>query len=299
MKIIPISNLIEGEGSIIYGNKELIKNISTKNIVKIFEKYGIIIFRDYQINKEEILNFTDRFTLNYAGDAVRRSSRFGKKSIRNVDAGNKDILLHSEASFSKSWPEIIWFFCITPPIVGGKTTICDGIKLWKQLETGTKEFFLTNPILYKLKIPIGKKNPNKDNQKWFINEIGMGNSYINWKKGTLNTELLRFPVQLGRNLKDLCFANHLFVSLKSEPQILSRTLINNKKIPTKYLREIKDKAKKLTFEISWNKNDLIMIDNKRFMHGRKTYPSNDPRDIVNIQTEKANFSYGSTLITKN
>ena len=37
-----------------------------------------------------------------------------------------------------------------------------------------------------------------------------------------------------------------------------------------------------------------MIDNKRFMHGRKSFDKGIERDIVIVQTERASFSYGST-----
>ena len=50
-----------------------------------------------------------------------------------------------------------------------------------------------------------------------------------------------------------------------------------------------------TYEIKWGKNDLVMVDNKRFMHGRRAYKKNSPRDIVVIQTSKASFSYGTTF----
>ena len=39
-----------------------------------------------------------------------------------------------------------------------------------------------------------------------------------------------------------------------------------------------------------------MINNKRFMHGRRAYEKKDPRDIVNIQTGKAQF--GNGFVTK-
>ena len=37
-----------------------------------------------------------------------------------------------------------------------------------------------------------------------------------------------------------------------------------------------------------------MIDNKRFMHGRRAVVKDDPRDIVIIQSQYASFGYGST-----
>ena len=39
------------------------------------------------------------------------------------------------------------------------------------------------------------------------------------------------------------------------------------KIPKNIYEEIRKVAKKLTIEIKW-KNEICMIDNKRFMHGR-------------------------------
>ena len=41
-----------------------------------------------------------------------------------------------------------------------------------------------------------------------------------------------------------------------------------------------------------------MIDNKRFMHGRKAFEKGDKRDLVVIQTSLANFGYGSTTRKK-
>ena len=71
--------------------------------------------------------------------------------------------------------------------------------------------------------------------------------------------------------------------------------MGKKKIPQSILNEIKKEAEELTYEIKWSKNDLVMVDNKRFMHGRRAYTKNIPRDIVVIQTSKASFSYGTTF----
>ena len=52
-----------------------------------------------------------------------------------------------------------------------------------------------------------------------------------------------------------------------------------------------------SYEHNWKKGDLIMLDNKRFLHGRRKYKKNDPRDIVIIQSARASFGYGSTSRT--
>jgi len=67
------------------------------------------------------------------------------------------------------------------------------------------------------------------------------------------------------------------------------SLINNKKIPKDIIYEIEKLSKKLSTKYSWKENILLMIDNRRFMHGRNKFKENSIREILNIQTLKANF----------
>ncbi|MDA7713985.1 TauD/TfdA family dioxygenase [Candidatus Pelagibacter sp.] len=293
MKIIKsqISELILGKGTVYEALND--RHINKLNIIKIkkeFNEKGLILLRNFQFNVDELNKFTDNFSLAYANDAIRRKKRFEKKNIRNVDSGLKKIDLHSEASFSPSVPDLIWFICISPPQKkGGKTILCDGIKLWDSLDLKTREFFLANQIHYKLKIPFENKIFNKKSRKWLLPYPGVENCIINYKKSLIEFNYFRFAAETSRQNDKLAFANHLFVTLKSEPQIISRTLRSGKEIPKKIIQEIKNKSQKLTFKINWSKNDIIMIDNKRFLHGREKISENDKRDIVIIQTLKSNF----------
>ena len=71
--------------------------------------------------------------------------------------------------------------------------------------------------------------------------------------------------------------------------------VSGKTIPKNIKIEINDLADRLTYDHVWEKNDLLMIDNKRFMHGRRAFDKGIERDIVIVQTERASFGYGSTL----
>ena len=46
--------------------------------------------------------------------------------------------------------------------------------------------------------------------------------------------------------------------------------------------EIKKIAYSLTHDIIWKKNDLVMIDNYRFMHGRRKIDINGKKIKINI-----------------
>ena len=273
-------------------------------VVSLFEENGVILFRNFNIQPEKLTEITNRYTQKYSGEALRRASHYGQKAVRDVDKGDMEmgdgtlgapaVDLHSESSFTPAWPEIIWFYCNIPPSKGGKTIFCDSIKLWKNLTTDTKSFFLANPVRYQLKIPIAEGKPGKKKKPWYVGTIGVGDSYIDWDTGILHATQLRYAVQEGRSSKDLCFANHLLVSLESEPQLISRTMADGQEIPKKILEEIKQKADDLTYEHSWEKGDFLMVDNLRFLHGRRAYYKDDPRELFVIQSERASFGYGST-----
>ena len=302
MKKIHISKLFNHGGLILENNNSLtISEINIEEIKSSFKKYGIIVLRGFDLKPKKLTLFTDFFTKTYAADARRRSKRYGEKNITNVDYGYNQIDLHSEASFAPAWPEIIWFYCIAPTAGrGGATTLCDGIVLWKKLSHEVKTFFLSNPIIYKLKIPVIDKKAGKGKKPWSLNNSDVSDCFLDYDTGLLNLILSRYAVHKDKFSNQLCFSNHLLIDLSSEDQIISRTLLDNKKIPYKIISEIKTKSDDFTYEYNWKKNDLIMINNKRFMHGRRSYDKKDPRDIVNIQTGKASFGDGFAIkVTKN
>ena len=58
-------------------------------------------------------------------------------------------------------------------------------------------------------------------------------------------------------------------------KILIQQLLNgaqfNKTIPDEIIKEVEEKSKLITYDLKWKKGDLLMIDNKRFMHGRRSF----------------------------
>ena len=296
MKTEIISNLFESGGLIIHESSEKsIFNFEYAEIITLFEKYGTILFRGFELNANMLTEFTDIYTEKYSGDALRREIRFNNKNIRNVDYGHSEVLLHSEASFTPSFPEIIWLYCNVPASIGGESTLCDGVRLWKMLSSELKGFFLSEQIQYELKIPVmNKKRNNVKKRPWLSQSIGAGTGYIDYSDGCLYVYQRRYAVQRSRIRDKYAFANHLFVHLDSEPQLLSRTLSDGSQIPDNIYEEIKTQSEKIIYEHIWEKNDLLMVDNKRFMHGRKSLIEGGTRDIVVVQTQRASFGYGST-----
>jgi len=293
-----ISKLFEGGGLIIHKSKnKSLFDLQYKDIVSLFEKYGVILFRDFELDENILTQFTDLYTEIYSGDALRREKRFNNKKIRNVDYGFEEAILHSESSFAPSFPEIIWLFCNIPAMTGGQTILCDGLKLWDILSLETKQFFLGEQIHYELRIPVIKEQNKKIKKPWLLPYIGVGIGFINYEDGCLYTVQKRYAVQEARIGGKYNFVNHL-LSINAEPQIIGGLLSNGSEIPECIYNEIKVKSDQLIYDHTWQKNDLLMVDNKRFMHGRRSIVKDDPRDIVIVQSQKASFGYGSTTRKK-
>ena len=324
-----ISDKFFGGGLIINpSDSEDVRKLDYDTIVKLFEKNGIILFRDFNLKPEEITEITDLYTQRYAHDALRRVSRMGQKLVRTVDYDSHDVLLrahritqpdmvkkkdedwkedcdnyeemslHSEGSYAPDYPEIIWFFCNEFFTNGrGCTTLCDGIKLWDNLSYETKNFFLLNPIRYKLKIPISEKKIGNGTKKWLINQQGAGDGLLDLSSGLLNITQIRFAVHPSRLPNKMCFSNHVLYR-DTDPNILEWGTIDGNKIPQNILDEVKEKSKEVTYDLDWKKNDFVMLDNKRFTHGRRAFKKSDKRDIMTVESSSANFGYGSTTRTK-
>ena len=273
--------------------KSLDKKFKT-SVIEAFEKYGLLKFTNV---KNEFIKFVTQFTHSFANDARRRQERMNDKNIRNVDGGKKKIYLHSEASFTPSQPEIVWFYCISPPETdSGHTLYCDGIELWEKIPAKLKLFFLENPILYRLKIPIYLPQKKKNlKRNWYLESPGVKNCILDYNDHTLNFDFFKFTLEKSRIQNKYCFANHLFIPLSSEPQILKRTFLNNKNISEADFKVLIDLADKNTKYIKWKANELVMMDNLRFMHGRAPIDRKEnQRDIVVVQSMRSNFGYGST-----
>ena len=295
MKIYKLSNKFEDGGTVILPtNEKSFFDLDVNKLRKIFYEKGVIVFKKFNIKRTQIIKITDIFTEQYANDAKRRKNRYKNKRLNDVDSGRYEMPLHSEASYSPAWPEIVWFYCNKAPKKSGQTTLCDGVAIHKNFSLKLKNFFLKNQIVYKSKISF--KNINKNKKKnlkkiklkpWYIEYPGIENSSINLSDGYIQFSLKRYASVKIRKSNKVAFVNHLQIILDRDPQLLSISLENGKKIPQNILNEVKKISDDLTINLNWEDGDLCMINNQRFMHGRRSIDQEEKRDIINIQTLNA------------
>ena len=186
MKLKQLTSKFNDCGCVIIADKEKsILELNRIEVINFFEKYGVVLFKGFRNLKNELINFTNNYSISYANDAQRRERKMNSDKLHGVDEGKMEMPMHSEASYSPSWPEIVWFYCELAPKKSGKTTICDGKEIFKRLSLKSKNFFMKNQILYNLKIPFNNKsaaNKLKDSvdRPWFIESQGIYDTKINF-----------------------------------------------------------------------------------------------------------------------
>lgn len=288
----PLSDLVDGGGLIVQASnpKERVEYIDRSTIIQLFELHGVILFRGFDLKPDQTVVVTDSFTQKYAQDALGRTRRFGTTEIGSIsDWGPEEIGLHSEAAFAPTWPEIIWFYCRVPSTAKAFTTLCDGIMLWKELLLSTQRFFLRQPVIYHYTIDLGNKIPGGDRDPWPFQTVGV-DGFLDREKGLAELKITRFAITESR-FGSLCFSNHVFNDFPG----LTTTTLDGRPLPNEILQEINEKSRRLIHDVRWETNDFLMLDNRRFMHGRREFDSKaDPRDIVQIQSAICSFAYGVT-----
>jgi alpha-ketoglutarate-dependent taurine dioxygenase len=288
----PLCELIDGGGLLVAPESSSghVQAIDRDEIICLFERHGVMLLRGFDLDTDDLVPFTDRFTQSYTTDAIRRRRRFGHRQIGDVDPGDGEIGLHSEAAFSPVWPEIIWFYCRAPSTAGAFTTICDGVALWRGLSPDTQARFLAQPVKYRYPSQLGHRSPGRGVQPWPFQAVGTAGLWDR-DQGIADLSVVRFAVAESR-AGQLCFANHVFMTIEG----LVATMADGSPIPGPVVAEIQQAAAELTCDIRWQARDLLMLDNWRFTHGRRAFDAaGDPRDIVQVQTERASFAYGATL----
>jgi alpha-ketoglutarate-dependent taurine dioxygenase len=258
-----------------------------EQIVTACRKYGCLFISSDDLSVDKFVSFNDSFTLQYANDAKRRSSlAIGKEKIRGVDPGRDAHQLHSEASFSPSWPRFITFFAKEPDqIRPAATTLADGVNIWKKLSISSKSFFLKHPAVYECAVPIAEAKPETraSLKEYFFEEPGLINATFNPKTGYLNFTQKRYCVT-PTITEELAFVTHAFHDPK-DPQILSVNF-GGAVLPESVREEVLGVFESEIYEHKWDKQTIVMIDNRRMMHGRREIPEGSERELLIMQALK-------------
>ncbi|MCG6138437.1 MAG: TauD/TfdA family dioxygenase [Nostoc sp. LLA-1] len=256
--------------------------LNLEEITNLFQSSGALLFRGFETDINVFKQFSNLLStdfLDYTGGAFTRRIIDDDQTILSVNDDQFEIKLHGEMYYQKTKPLMLWFFCANPASEAGQTTICDGKDFFEQISVSTKDLFSNKKLKFSVYMSKDKwqiKYKTDDLDK--LQEMCINNDMslkVNADK-SIYMEYICPAIIPSKCGKYQVFINSLLPTKQLHPEILK--FDDDSEIPHDVLTELNEIAERITIEISWEKGDILMIDNTRVMHGRRAF-SDKTRDI--------------------
>lgn len=265
---------------------------------------GVLLIRGLQIDGVEQFGNTlaELFGEKLATYTYRSTPR--KELQHNIYTAteyhsSEEIPQHNENSYADSWPLRIGFFCMVPPGKLGKTPISDSRLAYLEIPAEIRAEFERKKVMY-------VRNYSNIDLPWTevfqTSEKAVVEKYCNehrlayeWLPGgqlrtkQINQASISHPVtgeKLWFNQAHLFHISSLhaemredLVSLIGEENLPRNAFFGDgTPIDEQALSIIRNVYAQTKFSFQWEKNDLLLLDNMLFTHGRE--PFEGPRRIL-------------------
>ncbi|KZN31908.1 TauD/TfdA family dioxygenase [Pseudoalteromonas luteoviolacea] len=202
------------------------------------------------------------------------------------------ILQHNENAYSNCWPMRMGFFCVVPAKTGGNTPLADSREVYKQLPLALRDKFEKLGVMYVRNygdIDLPWQEVFQTQSKEEVEAYCWKNDIIfEWKSDNhLQTKQIRPAVAIHPQTKEKVWFNqaHLFhcSSIDNQMPESMRESIGLDRLPrnayfgdgseisAEDIATINEVYKSLTFAYQWQRNDIMLLDNMLYTHGREAY----------------------------
>ncbi|PHJ65697.1 taurine catabolism dioxygenase TauD [Nostoc linckia z18] len=285
--------LKSSSGKIIFNDTgQNIMQLPVSAILEDFKSFGLILFRGFDVNYEQMKVFAEQFDATFLNQYNRPIVDLNNQFITLVDSGMHYIAPHCENANSPFRPDVVWFCCAVPAAEGGETLFWDGVEVWKAMSRELQQLFIDQKIRYVQKFLashwqqfLGASATIDDVKKILDNMAGI--SYkINQDESLILEYICSGVIKTKYGNQD-AFANSIISEYRNPRAIV--TFANGSAIPVKVINEIQKILDDLIGFIPWMSGDLVMIDNSRFLHGRKSFNDKRRRIVTLLSDIKVSY----------
>ena len=254
---------------------------------------GIVLFRGFETAPESFHAFASRFASRFFFMPVAdRASHPLAKELQTVTTGQFALNLHFENGNTPMRPDLLWFYCVRPAIADGETLVCDGVALWEALRPEAQRFFLEHEIVHRNTFPerlwrsvsgFGKEGDPLPEMT--VLDIGPGTRCRLNPDRSMSIEYRTSAVGSSRFARDRRgFVGNVLPDVYADDPL--PVLEDGSPLPEAVIREVDETAAGLTSRITWKAGDVLVIDNTRWLHGRRAFE--DPARTILMLCAVAN-----------
>ncbi|MFZ4688642.1 MAG: TauD/TfdA family dioxygenase [Polymorphobacter sp.] len=267
------------------GSESTVAALDPSAILALFEANGALLMRGFGVDLPGLRSFTDQFCCGSVfNESPDRQLLDAEHNIQSVNAGTASFPLHPELSREPWKPDVCFFACLVPPRALGATTVCDGVALASELPAPVRDGLAGRRLRYRWAAPpevldfwLGTPEPT-DAQ---LAAPPVHCPYEFARIGDQPVRMFTRPALHAPMFSDQpAFGNFLLFSYFYNRVRGFPTFDDGTVVPDEWLEAIKATGDALTAEITWQKGDLLMLDNSRFLHGRTAVVPDDDRMIA-------------------
>lgn len=267
---------------------QCLSSVDTQQCLDTLQSDGYCVLRGYRAGLDQFSALINRLCTEVTFDPARAISA---DSVQKVDAGVAAIGLHIENGNTPLVPHLLGFYCRQAARHGSQTTLCDGQTLWAEMPADMKTLFagtltVTRTLSeWQWKRYLAQEHPalQSADQVTIAHLQQMLAMYPNHDASVnddgsieyrLTTQAVRTSKLTGMN----SFANTLLgPSFNYEPPRFY--FDNGQLVSAELIERLGEFCERYTVELNWQKEDVVLIDNWRVMHGRRAIVDAENREL--------------------
>lgn len=281
-----MKNMISSINNIALNNSELKNQIQQK-----LDDSGWVLLRGFNASLPKFSQLLKNFCNKLTFDPARE---FADNSSQKVNAGKEPVGLHIENGNTPFPPNLVAFYSAKSAKEGSQTTVCDGAELFQNMPDDLRQ-------AWKQTVTVSRCLPSHLWRQYVVNQHPEVNCLtkvtekhladfiaINkHQRGKINTDdsldyeldiqpclpIKNSTIEGENNTEQLAFANAILgPSYNYEKP--TYTFANGQPVSQDLINKTKEFAEKYTQEVQWQDGDIVIIDNKRVLHGRRAIIGN-------------------------
>jgi alpha-ketoglutarate-dependent taurine dioxygenase len=268
---------------------QAIVDLSPAAVTDLVRATGLVLLRGFDVDVPRFKQFTDSLCSEYrtyVGGASARRPVGGEETVLTVTEPDMTfgIPLHGEMYYTKHRPEVLCFYCARPAAVRGETTVADGVGLYQHLSPQLRELFATRRIKYVCTYPQGRwqqlfQTDDPAAVKAYCDRNDM--TVTVRKDGSCVTEYLTSAILQKTGGPPPVFIHNMFTMLQWELSGAMHRVVrweDGSALSAAIVNELLAFENQSAFPLSWQPGDVLVVDNTRFLHGRRDF-SDSKREI--------------------